>query len=84
MDTEDRKQNEGRTRHSDRKPDRQLKVALSKDGRYWIFRDTTTWFIPANYLTAISNNSGGPKVPSGASVAFAAVENLGGEDDRAN
>lgn len=84
MDTADQKQNENGTRRSDRKPDRQLKVALSKDGRYWIFRDTTTWFIPANYLTAISNNSAGPKLPSGASVPVTAIEDLGGEDDRAN
>lgn len=36
-----------------RKPAREFRASVSADGKYWIFRDTTTWFIPVNYLSAI-------------------------------
>lgn len=40
-----------------RRPAREFRAGLSKDGKYWLLRDTTTWFIPVNYLAAIQKSA---------------------------
>ncbi len=32
------------------RPRREFKASLSKDGRYWIFKDITTHIVPKEYL----------------------------------
>jgi hypothetical protein len=67
-----------------RKPAREFKVSRSKDGKYWIFRDTTTWFIPTNYLAAISKNASSTKNGSETPISNSEVETSGGENDRSH
>lgn len=55
MDTQGNK--EGKKAKLDRKPAREFHANLSKDGKYWLLRDTTTWFIPVNYLAAIQKSA---------------------------
>ncbi|MGE4233545.1 MAG: hypothetical protein AB7F43_09475 [Bacteriovoracia bacterium] len=43
-------------RNYERKPIQEFKVQLSQDGKYWIFRDITTWIIPSDYIDAILRN----------------------------
>ena len=35
------------------KPKREFKASLSKDGKYWIFKDITTNIIPRGYISKI-------------------------------
>ncbi|MGK5086902.1 hypothetical protein WDW86_05040 [Bdellovibrionota bacterium FG-2] len=49
-------QQEGERKFGKREPIREFKAQLSEDGRYWIFRDVTTWLIPVNYLLAITKS----------------------------
>lgn len=39
------------------KPMRELKASLSKDGRYWIFKDVTTHIVSREYLEKIENDA---------------------------
>ena len=39
-----------------RKPIHEFKANLSKDGRYWIFKNIETWIIPATYLDKIRSS----------------------------
>ena len=66
-----------------RRPAREFRAGLSKDGKYWLFRDTTTWFIPVNYLAAIQKSA--PKnISQSPGATIAMDENTGGEDDRSH
>ncbi len=38
------------------KPKRELKASLSKDGRYWIFKDVTTHIVSREYLEKIEKS----------------------------
>jgi hypothetical protein len=38
------------------KPKRELKASLSKDGRYWIFKDVTTHIVSREYLEKIERS----------------------------
>lgn len=38
------------------KPKRELKASLSKDGRYWIFKDVTTHIVSRDYLEKIERS----------------------------
>lgn len=67
-----------------RRPAREFKVGRSKDGKYWIFRDTTTWFIPTNYLSAISANAGRVQGGGDAPKANRTAESDGSKNDRSN
>ena len=40
-----------------RRSARVFRAALSKDGKHWLLRDTTTWFIPVNHLRAIQKSA---------------------------
>lgn len=84
MGTPQNKQTEKSGKQLTRRPAREFKVGLSKDGKYWIFRDTTTWFIPANYLSAISKNAGSKTVESETTDSTRTVEGSGGENDRSH
>ena len=48
---------EGKKAKLARRPAREFHANLSKDGKYWLLRDTTTWFIPVNYLAAIQKSA---------------------------
>ena len=66
-----------------RTPAREFQASISKDGKYWLLRDTTTWFIPVNYLEAIRKSH----VEKRASVQAEApteVQAVGGADDRSH
>lgn len=38
------------------KPKRELKASLSKDGKYWIFKDVTTHIVSREYLEKIERS----------------------------
>lgn len=38
------------------KPKRELKASLSKDGKYWIFKDVTTHIVSRDYLEKIEKS----------------------------
>ena len=61
----------GDRKPGDRKPIQEFKVQLSEDGRYWLFRDITTWIVPVNYLAAIAQNN-----KSRADIDRLALENI--------
>ena len=66
-----------------RTPAREFSANLSKDGKYWLLRDTTTWFIPVNYLEAIRKSHSEKReavgsTPSGETPA------VGGSDGRSH
>lgn len=42
--------------YADRKPVHEFKPSLSKDGKFWILKYTTTWIVPVNYLGTILQN----------------------------
>ena len=50
--------NEQNKQPPSRRPAREFRASLSKNGKYWLLRDTTTWFIPVNYLAAIQSAFG--------------------------
>lgn len=64
-----------------RKPAREFSANLSKDGKYWLLRDTTTWFIPVNYLEAI-RKSHSEKRAAFASAPSGEAPAVGGSDGR--
>lgn len=47
--------------YQNRKPNHEVRVNLSQDGKYFIFQDITTWILPRNYIAAILKNSGAGK-----------------------
>jgi len=66
-----------------RRPAREFRAGLSKDGKYWLLRDTTTWFIPVNYLAAIQKSAlEKASQPNDATIAM--DENTGGENGRSH
>ncbi len=71
-------------RNLTRKPAREFKVGLSKDGKYWIFSDSTTWFVPTNYLSAILKNKDQRQNSVEVSPSVAEIKMPGGENDRTN
>lgn len=43
------------------RPQREFKASVSRDGRYWIFKDITTHIVPKEYLDKVSvGQAGGP------------------------
>lgn len=52
MDSSERKE----SKSYDRKPNHEFKVSLSKDKKYWIFKNIVTWIVPTNYLGTISQS----------------------------
>ena len=66
-----------------RRPAREFRAGLSKDGKYWLLRDTTTWFIPVNYLAAIQK-SALEKASQPIEAPVAMDENTGGENGRSH
>ncbi len=70
-----------RERNLNRRPAREFSATLSKDGSDFLFRDTTVWFIPSNYLAAtLRNRSSAPKEANG--LAETQTQENGGRDDR--
>lgn len=49
---ENAKQNGG----FERKPNFDMQVGLSKDGKYWIVKRVETWILPRRYLDVIAEN----------------------------
>ena len=45
----------------ERKPNFEFKADISKDGKYWILKEITTWIIPVNYFDAILDNKTKPQ-----------------------
>ena len=52
----------------ERKPNNEFKAALSEDGRFWIFKDITTWIVPVNYLDTISKSKAEAKTKAKSAV----------------
>ena len=48
--------NSEREEFYEHKPKRELKASLSKDGRYWIFKDVTTHIVSREYLEKIERS----------------------------
>jgi len=46
--------NENKNNRYSRKPVHDFKATISEDGRFWIFKDITTWIIPRGYLDKIN------------------------------
>ena len=43
------------------RPRREFKASVSKDGKYWIFKDITTHIVPKQYLDKVQvDQAGGP------------------------
>lgn len=40
------------------KPIREFKATLSKDGKFWLFKDITTHVVPRSYISKIESSSG--------------------------
>lgn len=76
----------GKTRKTkpDRRPIREFRVGLSKDGKYFLFSDSTTWVIPRNYISTIDKNGSFAKVPKTARSGEGSPEDVGEGNDRAN
>lgn len=43
-------------KHYEHKPVRDFKASISKDGKYWVFKDITTHFVPRKYLSTIESD----------------------------
>lgn len=54
--------------YQDRKPNHEVRINLSQDGKYFIFQDITTWILPRNYIAAILKNGGAVKSQEGDSA----------------
>lgn len=48
----------------ERKPNFDFSAKLSRDGRFFIFKETQTWVIPRKYLDVITANRGLPAAPA--------------------
>jgi hypothetical protein len=84
MDTKGNQNGTGKQKRDlSRRPAREFSAGLSKDGKYWLLRDTTTWFIPVNYLEAI-RKSHAEKRAAISSTITGEVKTLGGADDRSH
>ena len=84
MATEANKNGNGKTKRDlARKPAREFSANLSKDGKYWLLRDTTTWFIPVNYLEAIRKSHSEERAAAEGAPAEQASA-VGGADGRTN
>ena len=80
MVTKGNEQSQGKKEKLARRPAREFQVGMSKDGKYWLFRDTTTWFIPVNYLGAIQKSA----AAKAQALAENAVAKDGGADGRSH
>ncbi len=67
-----------------RRPAREFKTSLSADGKYWLFRDTTTWFIPVAYLAAIHSRHNSVVAEKTVASAEEKTEGDGNGHDRSN
>ena len=38
------------------KPKRDFKASISQDGKFWVFKDITTHFVPRKYLSTIESD----------------------------
>lgn len=84
METCANKNGNGKTKRDlARKPAREFSANLSKDGKYWLLRDTTTWFIPVNYLEAIRKSHSEKRAEASGAPAKQASA-VGGADGRTN
>lgn len=48
--------NEIKKGHYEHKPKREFKASLSKDGKFWIFKDITTHIVPKEYLNKVQSS----------------------------
>lgn len=39
------------------KPIREFKASISKDGKFWLFKDITTHVVPRSYISKVESNS---------------------------
>ena len=39
------------------KPIREFKATVSKDGKFWLFKDITTHVVPRSYISKVESNS---------------------------
>lgn len=67
-----------------RRPIREFNAGLSKDGKYWLFRDTTLWVIPVNYLAAIRKSRLCPPTQTSFPSDALQAQETGEENDRSN
>jgi len=44
-----------------RRPNRQIRLRTSNDGKYFMVDIVETWFFPVNYVATIAANAGKPK-----------------------
>ena len=72
------------TKDLNRVPLREFKTSLSADGKYWLFRDTTTWFIPTAYLTAIHRRHNSVVGNTSVGTTEEKTKGNGIENDRSN
>ena len=49
------KNKDGRNKY-EHKPIREFKASLSKDRKFWVFKDITTHIVPCSYLSKIENS----------------------------
>ena len=73
-----------KTKKQDRRPIREFRVSLSKDGKYFLFSDTTTWVIPRNYISTIDKNGSLAQVQKTESASVGNPSTLGEGNDRSN
>ena len=67
-----------------RRPIREFNAGLSKDGKFWLFRDTTLWIIPVNYLSAIRKGPVSPPTQTSFPADALQPQETGEENDRSN
>lgn len=51
--------NENKRGFYEHRPNREFKASLSKDGKYWIFKDITTHIVPREYLDKVKVDQAG-------------------------
>ena len=51
-----KKNNKQEEKFYEHKPVRDFKASISKDGKYWVFKDITTHFVPRKYLSTIESD----------------------------
>lgn len=80
MDSKGKEKANDKQNSSTRRPAREFQASLSKDGKYWLLRDTTIWFIPVNYLGAILKSASAKSQGS----VLAETQSDGGANDRSH
>ena len=66
------------------KPIREFKAKISKDGKFWLFKDITTHVVPRNYLSKIESEFVIEQSKSGGSQSVGSNRKVEQRDDLSN